>query len=35
VFHGFRCEILKKRKHQVTAIRMTPLKRDDGERADG
>lgn len=25
-FHGFRFEILKKRKHQVTAIRMTPVK---------
>ena len=30
-FHGFRFEILKKRKHQVTAIRMSPLKRgEDG-----
>ena len=30
-FHGFRFEILKKRKHQVTAMRMTPLKRgEDG-----
>ena len=28
-FHGFRFEILKKRKHQVTAIRMTPLKRGE------
>ena len=28
-FHGFRFEVLKKRKHQVTAIRMSPLKRDD------
>jgi Mg2+/Co2+ transporter CorB len=26
-FHGFRFEILKKRNHQVTALRMTPLKR--------
>ena len=25
-FHGFRFEVLKKRKHQVTAIRMTPMK---------
>jgi len=25
-FHGFRFEILKKRKHQVTAVRMSPLK---------
>ena len=25
-FHGFRFEILKKRKHQVTAIRVTPQK---------
>jgi len=33
-FHGFRFEILKKRKHQVTAIRMSPLKRDaDGTQA--
>ncbi|MCB1432373.1 MAG: CBS domain-containing protein, partial [Alphaproteobacteria bacterium] len=28
-FHGFRFEVLKKRKHQVTAIRMSPLKRED------
>lgn len=32
VFHGFRFEILKKRRHQITALRMTPLKRD-GEAA--
>ncbi len=33
-FHGFRFEILKKRKHQVTALRMTPLKREaDGQAA--
>ncbi len=33
-FHGFRFEILKKRKHQVTALRMSPLKRDaDGPQA--
>ena len=33
-FHGFRFEILKKRKHQVTALRMSPLKRDaDGSQA--
>jgi Mg2+/Co2+ transporter CorB len=25
-FHGFRFEVLKKRKHQVTALRVTPLK---------
>ncbi len=31
-FHGFRFEILKKRRHQVTALRMTPLKRE-GEDA--
>ena len=30
-FHGFRFEILKKRRHQVTAIRMAPLKRDGDE----
>ena len=29
-FHGFRFEILKKRKHQVTAIRMSPLKKIEG-----
>jgi Mg2+/Co2+ transporter CorB len=28
LFHGFRFEILKKRHHQITALRMTPLKRD-------
>ena len=28
VFHGFRFEILKKRRHQVTALRMVPLKRE-------
>jgi len=33
-FHGFRFEILKKRKHQVTAIRMTPLRRD-GDQLEG
>jgi Mg2+/Co2+ transporter CorB len=32
-FHGFRFEILKKRKHQVTAIRMSPLKRDADDTA--
>lgn len=26
-FHGFRFEILKKRHHQITALRMTPLQR--------
>lgn len=25
-FHGFRFEVLKKRKHQLTAIRITPIK---------
>jgi Mg2+/Co2+ transporter CorB len=29
-FHGFRFEILKKRKHQVTAIRVTPLQQAEG-----
>ncbi len=33
VFHGFRFEILKKRRHQITALRMVPLKRD-GEAAE-
>lgn len=28
VFHGFRFEILKKRHHQITALRISPLKRD-------
>lgn len=32
VFHGFRFEILKKRRHQITALRMAPLKRE-GEGA--
>ena len=32
-FHGFRFEILKKRHHQITALRMTPLKRE-GEVAE-
>jgi Mg2+/Co2+ transporter CorB len=27
LFHGFRFEILRKRSHQITALRMTPLKR--------
>ena len=34
-FHGFRFEILKKRRHQVTAIRMTPLQRDSDELEGG
>ena len=34
-FHGFRFEILKKRRHQVTAIRMAPLKRDGDESEGG
>lgn len=33
IFHGFRFEILKKRHHQITALRMTPLKRE-GEVPD-
>ena len=28
VFHGFRFEILKKRNHQITALRIVPLKRE-------
>ena len=28
VFHGFRFEILKKRRHQITALRMSPLQRE-------
>ena len=27
-FHGFRFEILKKRRHQITALRMSPVKRE-------
>ena len=34
VFHGFRFEILKKRRHQITALRMSPVKRD-GEVLQG
>ena len=33
VFHGFRFEILKKRRHQITALRMSPVKRE-GEPAE-
>ena len=29
VFHGFRFEILKKRHHQITALRMSPVKREE------
>jgi Mg2+/Co2+ transporter CorB len=29
VFHGFRFEILKKRRHQITALRMAPVKREE------
>ena len=29
VFHSFRFEILKKRHHQITALRMSPVKRDE------
>ena len=32
-FHGFRFEILKKRRHQITALRMSPVKRE-GEIAE-
>jgi Mg2+/Co2+ transporter CorB len=31
VFHGFRFEILKKRRHQITALRMVPVKREGDE----
>ena len=34
-FHGFRFEILKKRKHQVTSIRMSPLKRGEDDAEEG
>ncbi|MCX7349200.1 MAG: CNNM domain-containing protein [Alphaproteobacteria bacterium] len=34
VFHGFRFEILKKRRHQITAMRMSPVKRE-GEAVQG
>jgi Mg2+/Co2+ transporter CorB len=34
VFHGFRFEILKKRNHQITALRMTPVNRES-EAAQG
>ncbi|MEI7600806.1 MAG: CNNM domain-containing protein [Aestuariivirga sp.] len=34
VFHCFRFEILKKRHHQITALRMTPVKRES-EAAQG
>jgi len=34
VFHGFRFEILKKRRHQITALRMSPVKRE-GEAVQG
>ena len=33
VFHGFRFEILKKRRHQITALRMSPVKRE-GDAAE-
>ncbi|MFO1132157.1 MAG: CNNM domain-containing protein [Hyphomicrobiales bacterium] len=35
VFHGFRFEILKKRRHQITALRMSPVKRDADEPEAG
>ncbi|MBI2720071.1 MAG: HlyC/CorC family transporter [Rhizobiales bacterium] len=34
-FHGFQFEVLKKRKHQVTSIKVTPLKRAPDEAEDG
>lgn len=34
-FHGFRFEVLKKRKHQVTAIRMTPARPQTDDLAGG
>jgi Mg2+/Co2+ transporter CorB len=35
IFHGFRFEILKKRRHQITALRMSPLKREVNEPEAG
>ena len=35
VFHGFRFEILKKRRHQITALRMSPVKREGGDAEAG
>lgn len=35
VFHGFRFEILKKRRHQITALRMSPVKREADESEAG
>jgi Mg2+/Co2+ transporter CorB len=35
VFHGFRFEILKKRRHQITALRMSPVKRETDESEAG
>ena len=26
-FHGFRFEVLRKRRHQITALRITPLRK--------
>jgi Mg2+/Co2+ transporter CorB len=34
-FHGFRFEILKKRKHQITAIRVSALKREGDDYQAG
>ncbi|MFT3988016.1 HlyC/CorC family transporter [Aestuariivirga sp.] len=34
-FHGFQFEVLKKRRHQVTQIKVTPLKREAGEEKSG
>jgi Mg2+/Co2+ transporter CorB len=34
-FHGFQFEVLKKRKHQLTSIKVTPLKRVGDEPASG
>ncbi|MFN4142089.1 HlyC/CorC family transporter [Aestuariivirga sp.] len=35
IFHGFRFEILKKRRHQITALRMSPLKREANDAEAG
>ncbi|MCA3560339.1 MAG: DUF21 domain-containing protein [Aestuariivirga sp.] len=35
VFHGFRFEILKKRHHQITALRMSPVKREGSDAETG
>lgn len=33
-YHGFRFEILKKRKNQITSIKMTPLKKEQSEKKE-